>query len=140
MDKVITIEETIKAPIEMVWNKYSDPAAVKRWNQASDDWHCPEATNKFWEGGSFAYTMAARDGSQSFVFNGIYDKIEKNKTIEYTIGDGRKAKVDFDDLEDKLTRVTVNFEAEGTNPEELQKSGWLAILQNFKKFCEKESE
>jgi hypothetical protein len=33
--------------------------------------------------------------------------------------------------------VTEIFEAEGQNPVELQRQGWQAILDNFKKYCEK---
>ena len=51
------------------------------------------------------------------------------------MGDGRKVKVDFTP-EGNKTRLVEEFEAESTNSEELQRGGWQAILDNFKKYTE----
>ena len=45
---------------------------VMNWNNASDDWYCPKAENDLKEGGKFAFTMAAKDGSFSFDFGGDF--------------------------------------------------------------------
>lgn len=34
------------------------------------------------------------------------------------------------------TKVTTTFDAEKMNPEKMQKDGWQAILNNFKKYVE----
>jgi len=55
--------------------------------------------------------------------------------IEYTIGDGRKAKIIFD-VNGSEVRMIETFEAENENSIELQRGGWQAILDSFKKFTE----
>jgi uncharacterized protein YndB with AHSA1/START domain len=70
-----------------------------------------------------------------FDFGGVYDILRPNQYIEYTIGDGRKVKVTFTRF-NQSTKVTETFEAEDMNSIELQRTGWQAILDNFKKYTE----
>jgi len=132
---VITISATINAPAEKVWKAWTTPADIMQWNHASDDWHSPKAENDLRPGGNFSYTMAAKDGSFSFDFGGVYDEVKANELITYTLGDGRKVKIVFTTNGD-TTEVAEDFEAEGENPVEMQRGGWQAILNNFKKHVE----
>lgn len=79
--------------------------------------------------------MAAKDGSRSFDFTGTYSNIKRFENIEYTIEDGRKVKIEFSPTSDG-TKITETFEIENTNPESMQRGGWQAILNNFKKYVE----
>lgn len=83
-------------------------------------------------------TMAARDGSVSFDFEGVYTNVQQHKVIEYTILDGRKVKITFSGTGNE-TKVIETFEAEGIHPIEVQRGGWQAILDNFKKYTEANS-
>ena len=132
---VITIETTIDAPVQKVWEYWSNPEHITQWNQASDDWHSPWAKNDLREGGSFSTRMEARDGSMGFDFGGVYDVVRNNEYIEYTMGDGRKVKTTFKP-EGNKTRITESFDAETTHSVDMQKSGWQAILDNFKSYTE----
>lgn len=132
---IITVENTVNAPVQKVWDYWTKPEHITKWNHASDDWHSPWAKADFREGGSFAARMEARDGSMGFDFGGVYDVIRPNDYIEYTIGDGRKVKIIFTSS-GNTTKVVESFEAEDTNPIEMQKGGWQAILDNFKKYTE----
>lgn len=131
----ITVETTVKAPVEKVWEFWSAPEHITKWNAASDDWHTPRAENDLRPGGKFSARMEAKDGSFGFDFGGVYDTVKQHQLIEYTIGDGRKVSVRFDGKGNE-TQVTETFEAEGTNPIEMQRGGWQAILDNFKKYTE----
>jgi uncharacterized protein YndB with AHSA1/START domain len=131
----ITVQNTTNAPVEKVWKYWSAPEHITKWCQASDDWHAPYADNDLREGGTFKTTMAAKDGSFSFDFGGVYDKVNEHKLIEYTMGDGRKVKVVFE-ANGNSTNITETFDAEGTNSIEMQRTGWQAILDNFKKYTE----
>jgi uncharacterized protein YndB with AHSA1/START domain len=131
----ITIETTIKAPVEKVWQYWTSPQHIVNWNSASDDWHTPKAENDLRVGGKFASRMEAKDGSQGFDFSGIYNEVQTNQLIQYTMGDGRKVKVVFKSNGDE-TKVVEDFEAESTYPVEMQREGWQAILNNFKKYVE----
>ena len=132
---VITVESTVNAPVEKVWKYWTLQEHITQWNNASDDWHTPRAQNDVRTGGTFSIRMEAKDGSFGFDFGGVYDAVKNNETIEYTMGDGRKVQVQFASQGSK-TKVTESFEAESTNSEEMQKGGWQAILDNFKKYTE----
>lgn len=139
MDKqektVITVENTVNAPVEKVWEFWTKPDHITKWNAASDDWHSPWAQNDLRAGGKFAARMEAKDGSFGFEFSGIYDEVRPNEYIEYTLGDDRKVKISFTP-EGNKTKVVESFEAENTHSIEMQKGGWQAILDNFKKYTE----
>ncbi|MEI2738407.1 MAG: SRPBCC domain-containing protein [Chitinophagaceae bacterium] len=132
---LITIEAEVNAPVEKVWYSWTLPEHITQWCHASDDWHCPKAENDIRPGGKFSSTMAAKDGSFSFDFGGIHDEVVKHRTIASTMGDGRKMQVNFEEKEGK-TMVRESFEAESMNSLELQRGGWQAILNNFKKHTE----
>jgi uncharacterized protein YndB with AHSA1/START domain len=131
----ITVEANVNAPVEKVWKFWTAPEHIMKWNNASDDWHTPKAENDVRTGGKFNIRMEAKDGSMGFDFGGVYDKVENNKRIEYTMGDGRKVKVIFSSAGNQ-TSVIETFDAETVNSAELQKNGWQAILNNFKKYTE----
>ena len=135
---MITIETIIKAPIEKVWTFWNETNHITNWYFASDDWHSPIAENDLQVGGKFLYRMEAKDGSFGFNFNGVYDTIIINELIEYKIEGGRNVKIVFTSNTD-TTIVTESFEPENENSLELQKGGWQAILNNFKKYVEQEA-
>ncbi len=130
----ITVETLVDAPIAKVWSAYTTPDDIKTWNTASDDWHTTEATVDLRDGGSFSSRMEAKDGSLAFDFAGTYSKVLPNRLIEYTFGD-RTGGVEFIE-ETKGVTVRVTFDAEASHPEEQQRHGWQAILNNFKKHVE----
>lgn len=132
---IITVRVVINVPIRKVWNYWTTPEHITKWNYASDDWHSPYATNDLREGGRFSIRMEAKDKSMGFDFSGVYDKIVKNKRIEYTLDDGRKVNIIFSEIDNQV-ELTESFEAESTNPIELQRAGWQAIIDNFKKYTE----
>lgn len=133
--KPITVETTVNAPAEKVWKFWTEPKHITQWCQASDDWHAPYAENDARTGGKFKTTMAAKDGSASFDFEGVYSNVVPNELIEYEMGDGRRVKIVFGDQSGRTT-VTETFDPEGTNPIEMQRGGWQAILDNFRKYTE----
>jgi len=131
----ITVQSTINAPVEKVWNFWSSPEHITQWCAASDDWHAPKAENDLTVGGKFSTRMEAKDGSFGFDFGGVYDEVKKNELIEYTLGDGRKVVVTFSGSGNE-TKVVETFDAESTHSIEMQQGGWQAILDNFKKYTE----
>jgi uncharacterized protein YndB with AHSA1/START domain len=134
-EKTITVESIVRSEIEKVWKYWSLPEHIKKWNNASEDWHSPKAVNDLRPGGNFDIRMEAKDGSFGFDFGGTYDEVKPNELITYTLGDGRKVKVIFSS-EGNTTRITETFEPEKENPIEMQRGGWQAILDNFKKYVE----
>jgi len=133
---MITIQNTINASIDKVWDFWTTPEHITKWSFASPDWHTPHAENDLREGGKFSSTMAAKDGSMSFDFGGEYTLVEKNKAIEYILGDGRKVEISFTETSSGV-EIIQSFDPETQNPEEMQRGGWQAILDNFKSYVEK---
>ncbi|MEO1262505.1 MAG: SRPBCC family protein [Bacteroidota bacterium] len=131
----IKVETIIKAPVETVWRCWTQPEHIIHWNHASDEWHTPKAENDLREGGRFNYRMEAKDGSMGFDFNGTYLAVIQNKRLEYELNDQRKVQVVFTESEDGI-KVEEEFTAENTNSAEMQKNGWQAILDNFKKYVQ----
>ena len=131
----ITIDATISANAKKVWDFFTKPEHITKWNYASDDWHCPDAENDLRVGGKLKSRMEAKDGSSGFDFEAVYDEVINQKKIAYTIADGRKVIIYFENLDGK-TKVTTTFESDNEYSIEMQRSGWQAIQDNFKKYVE----
>lgn len=134
--KQIRVETTVQAPVEKVWQYWTEPAHITKWSFASDDWHSPLAENDLRSGGKFLTRMEAKDGSFGFDFGGVYDEVKLHELIAYTMGDGRKVEILFKS-QGNTTEVIETFDAEMTNPMEMQQQGWQAILENFKNYAER---
>ncbi|QSB26688.1 SRPBCC family protein [Flavobacterium sp. CLA17] len=132
---MITVQNTINAAIDKVWEFWTLPEHITKWSFASPDWHTPYAENDLREGGKFKSTMAAKDGSMSFDFEGEYTLIKQNEAIEYAMADGRKVEISFAATPNGV-EVIESFDPETQNPEEMQRGGWQAILDNFKSYVE----
>lgn len=132
----ITIQTTINAPVETVWEYWTAPEHITKWNQASEDWHSPSAENDLRTGGTFTTRMEAKDGSVGFDFGGTYDEVTLYELIAYTMDDGRTVKITFTKTNDNETTVVETFDAETENSLELQRTGWQSILDNFKTYVE----
>lgn len=131
----ITVETSVNAPIETVWACWTEPKHIMQWNQASTDWHTTSATNDLRDGGSFTSRMEAKDKSFGFDFGGTYTKVIRHTHIAYVMSDGRKVSIDFDS-QDGRTRITETFDPESENSPEMQKQGWQAIMESFRKYAE----
>jgi uncharacterized protein YndB with AHSA1/START domain len=131
----ITVETVVRADLNQVWDAWNNPTDIKQWNSAQDDWHTTRSSVDLREGGKFASRMEAKDGSEGFDFEGTYTRVVPYKTIEYSMSDGREVKVEFiERAEGVLLKET--FDAETENPPELQRTGWQAILENFRRHVE----
>ena len=130
---MITIQSTIEAPLENVWEFWTKPEQIVNWAFASDDWEAPDAENDVRVGGKFKIVMAAKDKSFSFDFAGHYTTVKDHELIEYDMEDGRHVITKFEELPEGI-RVTQSFDPEKVNSEAMQRDGWQAILDNFKKY------
>lgn len=131
----ITVSAWVNAPIEHVWKVWTEPEHIMQWNNASEDWHTPHATIDLRAGGKFSSRMEAKDGSFGFDFEGVYDEVTPFTRIQYTMPDSRKVDIQFSSS-DAGAEVIETFEIEDVNSAELQRQGWQAILDNFKRHAE----
>jgi uncharacterized protein YndB with AHSA1/START domain len=130
----IEVHTTVYAPIEHVWECWTEPEHIIEWCHASPDWHAPTAQNDLRVGENFSTVMEAKDGSTRFLFEGTYTEVKLFERIAFTLTDGRKVQISFIPT-DKGIVVTEVFEPEVFNPHEMQRVGWQAILDNFKRYA-----
>lgn len=134
----VKIEVLINSSLETVWHCWTDPKWIVQWNFASEDWHCPYAENDLRAGGRFRYTMAALSSKASFEFEGTYVSVVPLDRIHYVMDDNRQVRVVFISVRPEQTKVIEWFDPESENSIELQRSGWQAILNQFKLITEKQ--
>ncbi len=133
----ITVETTVPVSPKLAWEYWTQPKHITQWNQASEDWHTPRAENDLRIGGKYSSRMESRDGKFGFDFWGIYDEVEPFSLLSSTLGDERKVRVAFEPVAEG-TKITETFEAEGENTIELQRQGWQAIIDSFRRYVEKQ--
>ena len=131
----ISIETVVNASLDEVWDAWNRPADIQRWNHASDDWHTTRSTVDLRAGGRFLSRMEARDGSAGFDFEGTYTRVEPRQVIEYRMDDGREVQTQFSERADGVA-IATTFDAETENSPEMQRQGWQAILDNFRRYVE----
>lgn len=132
---VLTVEAVVSLPVQQVWDFWTKPEHITKWNYAGDDWHCPSAENDLRPGGRFSSKMEAKDGSFGFDFWGTYVVVQPHKRLTSVLGDKRTVHTNFYALNGE-TRIVETFEAESENPLEMQVQGWQMILDNFRKYAE----
>lgn len=132
---LVTVEVEVNAAPEKVWECWTQPEHITQWNFASPDWCCPSAVNDLRIGGAFSWRMEAKDGSFGFDYSGTFEDVMPIARIESRLDDGREVKVFFEPAEAGV-KVIETFEVEDEHSVEMQKAGWQAILENFKRHAE----
>ncbi|MFM2423865.1 MAG: hypothetical protein RLZZ70_252 [Candidatus Parcubacteria bacterium] len=133
--EIITIQTTVQAPLQKVWDCWTKVEHIAGWAFASDDWGAEGISNLVEKDGQFASRMFAKDGSFEFIFSGKYTAVVANTSLDYILDDGRNVTVHFADTPAGV-EIIQRFEPESTNPIEMQRNGWQAYLDNFKKYVE----
>lgn len=131
----ITVETIVAAPLQRVWECWTVPEHIVQWSFASDDWEAYGAENDVRVGGQFKTTLAAKDKTTSFDFKGMYTFVEKPSKLAYTLDDGRQVSITFTETPSGV-RVVEIFDPENENSAAIQREGWQAFLNNFKKYAE----
>ncbi|WP_405199926.1 SRPBCC domain-containing protein [Christiangramia sp. LLG6405-1] len=134
----IEIESKIHAKLDQVWEYWTKPEHITKWNKASEDWLCPNAENELKEGGKFKYRMESEDGKIGFDFAGTYKEVREKEKLTYELEDGRNAEVTFSE-EDGTVMIKETLDTEDENPVEQQEQGWKSILESFKAYAEEQS-
>lgn len=131
----ITIQQVVKAAKKKAWDYYTLPEHIVNWNFASDQWHCPRASNDLVVGGRYFTRMEAKFADFGFDFEGTYTEVLPDEGFTFKLSDDREVSVRFTEVEGQ-TQVQVIFDAENENPHELQAQGWKTILDQYKKYTE----
>jgi len=135
-DGKIEIESKINAKLDQVWEHWTKPEHITKWNKASEDWLCPNAENDLKEGGKFKYRMESEDGKVGFDFAGTYKVVKEKEKLTYELEDGRNAEVTFSEGN---VMIKETLDTEDENPVDQQEQGWKSILESFKTYTEEQS-
>jgi uncharacterized protein YndB with AHSA1/START domain len=134
MAQRIQIKASVQQSLDRTWDKYTLPEHIVQWNFADVSWHCPSATNELRAGGTYFARMEARDQSAGFDFVAEYTEVIRHQRFTYEFG-GRLCTVSFLPV-GHATNVRIEFDAEEAHSVELQRQGWMAILNRFKAYAE----
>ena len=131
----VSVSTEVPVTPERAWQLYTTPQDVTRWNFASDEWHCPSASIDLKVGGTHNARMEAKDGSFGFDFEGTYSEVDAPNALTLAMGDGRESRTTFT-ASAHGTLVETTFDAETENSIDMQRDGWQAILDNYRKHAE----
>ena len=130
----ITVEITIDANIDKIWDAWANPNDIMQWNNLSPDWHTTRVENDLRPGGRFVYAMGLKDGSFGFDFKGTYDEVITHERITYTLHDERRAIIEF--KTGRPVSIVESFEPTTNELAEIQRDFCQAVLTSFKNYVE----
>lgn len=132
---MISVQTIINAPIVRIWELWTLPEHIVKWNSPSEEWHTIIAENDLKINGNFKYTMQTKDESEGFDFEGIYTKVKAFSLIEYKLFDDRTGSIHFEEI-NGIIKLTEIFEPNNQDPESMQKEWCQAVIDNFKSYVE----
>jgi len=135
MPSSITVQTTIKAPIDSCWHTFINPADILQFNNPFPNWHTARVAIDFKEGGRFFYRMETKDGSEGFDFAGSYQRIIPLQRIEYMGDDGRST-IHVFSSDGNNSILTETFEPDAETPLSLQETFCQNLLDSFKQYVE----
>jgi uncharacterized protein YndB with AHSA1/START domain len=133
--KSLKVSQDINASVDKVWKIWNDPKDIVKWNPASDHWETSDENNAIKEGEKFFSRKESNNESARLDLEGTYDKVVPEDTIAYTMRDGQKVKIQFEENGD-TTSVTTTFDADEKLPADAQEKSWQEILDSLKEYVE----
>lgn len=118
MNEDIKLKRIIDAPVEKVWQAWTEPEHVKKW-WGPQDYTSPTCQIDLREGGTYLFCMRAPEyqGGQDSYTTGKYSKIVPNERLEFTqsMADSEgnlldPASIDMPDMP-AVTNTTVLFKS-----------------------------
>lgn len=134
----IVLNIRILKPVEKVWDLYTKPEHITKWNVQSGEWNCPKVDVDFREGGHFRFTMLLKKFKFSYDIAGTYSRIDMHRHITMAMEDGREVNVDFQPLDAATTDITYSFMPRKGLSWRTQRENWYNILDNFHKYAERQ--
>lgn len=119
-----TIERTIKATPDKVFQAFADPETKKRWFHGPDDWRQEESTFDFRVGGHET-SIGGPKGGWTSTFRSMYIEIVPNERIIYSYD------MDLDDKHISASLAVIEFKPEGSDSTKLILTEHGAYLDGF---------
>lgn len=130
----ITIERTLNAPIDRVFDAFTTPEDLREWHHAGGGWQTPYAEVDARVGGKQKIAYANPQGKVEFEIESEFTIVDKPNKLEYIFGD-RTITIDFEEADGK-TKLTLEIDIENKNDKELQLKGWSEHVDNLQNYME----
>jgi uncharacterized protein YndB with AHSA1/START domain len=85
----------IDAPLEKVWEAWTNPSHIKNWNFSTNEWKIDQVMNDLKMLGQFHINYRDKNGSFAHEVKGTYTNVESNKMLKYINKHGRTSTVEF---------------------------------------------
>lgn len=82
-DLEVLVKRSFDAPVNLVWQAYTDPALMRRWLTAMPGWTMPVCEMAVHVGGKYRWRWRSEDG-QEFGFTGEMLEVALNSKIVHT--------------------------------------------------------
>ncbi len=157
---LVDVTKTFHAPVEQVFNVWSDADLIAKW-WGPETMQCTFAKTNFKVGGKYLFSMQSIQDERNITWStGVYEKVLHNKKIVFSDyfadengniiapqqagfdglwpGDGRSfVTVQFEALEKNKTKVHLIHEGLPAHMHDDCVKGWSSSLDKIKKLVEK---
>lgn len=152
VQKTVVIQHTLNAPVTKVWKLWNDPESIKKW-WSPTGFIAPTVKNDLRVGGN--YILSMKSGDQKTIWNvGTYTEIIPNQKIVSSMSfadeqgtkvpaeyygvpgnwpDAVTVQVEFKDLGNNQTQVTVQESGIPMIMSLFAKMGWKQQFEKFEK-------
>lgn len=83
-DREVLVKRSFDAPVDLVWQAYTDPALMRRWLTAMPGWSMPVCEMETFVGGKYRWRWRFEENGQEFGFIGEMLEVELHSKISHT--------------------------------------------------------
>lgn len=135
MADTITLTKPVKATPQRVYQAFLEPTDLTQWHHASEGWTTPWARVDATPGGRLAIRFEDPTGKNSFDLEGVFNELIPDELIDYTMTDGRRVLIHLAPA-DGGTLITQTFDAEDQMSIDVQRQGWMSLLDQLARYLE----
>ena len=83
-DREVLVKRSFDAPVDLVWQAYTDPTLMRRWLTAMPGWSMPVCEMAVHAGGKYRWRWRNSENGQEFGFAGEMREVALNSKIVHT--------------------------------------------------------
>ena len=83
-DREVLVKRSFDAPVNLVWQAYTDPALMRRWLTAMPGWTMPVCEMTTQVGGTYRWRWRNEENGQEFGFTGEMLEVATHSKIVHT--------------------------------------------------------
>jgi uncharacterized protein YndB with AHSA1/START domain len=138
-DLILRIERTFRAPIERVFDAWTDPEVMRRWLHAGADWETPTAEVELRVGGRIRVVMRNPEDGSSHGMGGEFVLIERPHRLVFTwtfdshAQNAQLIELELAERDGATTVVMTNSAIAAQERWESQQRGWRLCYDNLER-------